>query len=114
MLENNEPPGAVGGLYGSGCFHFCNSFSVSVKRILCTSQLRFVVLQEFIVSLLFAVWGRGRFCSHRIRIECILPVLATGFFVLPSRGRVSVSVGKATFKCLSVLQLGWLVVESST
>lgn len=28
----NIPPGAVGGQYGSGCFHVCSSFSVSLKR----------------------------------------------------------------------------------
>lgn len=27
-----EPPGADGGLYGSGCFHFSRSFSVSVNN----------------------------------------------------------------------------------
>jgi hypothetical protein len=27
------PPGAVGGLYGSGCFHFSSSFSVSLNSI---------------------------------------------------------------------------------
>lgn len=32
FLSYLEPPGAVGGIYGSGCFHFANSFSVSVNR----------------------------------------------------------------------------------
>ena len=27
--RSNEPPGAVGGRYGSGCFHFSSRFSVS-------------------------------------------------------------------------------------
>lgn len=31
FLSYFEPPGAVGGMYGSGCFHFCSSFSVSVR-----------------------------------------------------------------------------------
>ena len=31
FLSNFEPPGAAGGLYGSGCFHFTRSFSVSVN-----------------------------------------------------------------------------------
>lgn len=31
-LESIVPPGAVGGLYGSGCFHFSSSFSVSMNR----------------------------------------------------------------------------------
>lgn len=29
----NVPPGAVGGLYGSGCFHLSNNFSVSLNNI---------------------------------------------------------------------------------
>lgn len=29
-VHNNEPPGAVGGRYGSGCFHFSSRFSVSL------------------------------------------------------------------------------------
>lgn len=28
----NKPPGAVGGRYGSGCFHFSSKFSVSLIR----------------------------------------------------------------------------------
>lgn len=31
-VPRDIPPGAVGGLYGSGCFHFSSSFSVSTKR----------------------------------------------------------------------------------
>lgn len=31
FLSYFEPPGAAGGLYGSGCFHFTRSFSVSVN-----------------------------------------------------------------------------------
>lgn len=29
----DKPPGAVGGRYGSGCFHFSSSFSVSWNNI---------------------------------------------------------------------------------
>lgn len=29
-VMRNEPPGAVGGRYGSGCFHFSSKFSVSL------------------------------------------------------------------------------------
>ena len=33
-----EPPGADGGLYGSGCFHFCSNLSVSVNNTCATCQ----------------------------------------------------------------------------
>jgi hypothetical protein len=34
--HRHTPPGAVGGLYGSGCLNFCSSFSVSMNST-CTS-----------------------------------------------------------------------------
>jgi len=34
----DEPPGAVGGTYGSGCFHVCNNFSVSCRSA-CTDPI---------------------------------------------------------------------------
>jgi len=36
----NVPPGALGGLYGSGCFHFSNSFSVSLNNICLQQRVR--------------------------------------------------------------------------
>lgn len=35
FLSYFDPPGAVGGTYGSGCFHPFSSFSVSESRALC-------------------------------------------------------------------------------
>lgn len=34
----DAPPGAVGGRYGSGCFHFSSKFSVSLMRSCCRCE----------------------------------------------------------------------------
>jgi hypothetical protein len=31
-VADDSPPGAVGARYGSGCFHFCSRFSVSLIK----------------------------------------------------------------------------------
>lgn len=43
FLSYLEPPGADGGLYGSGCFHFINNFSVSVNRSCKPNQYNFLI-----------------------------------------------------------------------
>lgn len=46
FLSYLEPPGAEGGLYGSGCLHFISNFSVSVNSSCSIGQHQYPTSQR--------------------------------------------------------------------
>lgn len=81
-----EPPGADGGLYGSGCFHFSSNLSVSTNNI--CARVRDQQLHNLrpILQVPFDVLDPTHFYWRHIEIECKLLDLATDSFVQPSLG----------------------------
>jgi hypothetical protein len=77
------PPGAVGGLYGSGCFHFSSSASVCSINSCFPVNIHSSSLYSCI--LLFAVWAARHPCWRRIIRECKQPDYARHPELQPNR-----------------------------
>lgn len=89
FLSYLEPPGAAGGLYGSGCFHFTRSFSVSVNSNCIGCQLgkteRCGLARSCGVCVPFGASGHKCFCWSRRAIEYTLLDLAIDCVARPNQ-----------------------------
>lgn len=99
------PPGAVGGRYGSGCFHLTSNSS-ACWRSTCTRSAKFLLFSCMYFQLCntvpcvpFAVSARRPRGWLRTTSGCTSPGRARCIGGRPSRGRASMSGGKGGYEC---------------
>lgn len=91
-----EPPGAVGGRYGSGCFHLFKSFSVSENNIYHEWISHWRLCQFHFLLGPFVVWDHWLSYLHRRVIWYILLDLSIAASVQPSLVRDEGIDGRGT------------------
>ena len=103
------PPGAVGGRYGSGCFHFSKSASVSlIKAYKHFSDMSGWFVCRIVVHVVSV--ARQHSCSLRKDHGCKEPVLAKDNGGQSSQEQASMTVGKG---CCATVSVSCLDIEVS-